>query len=294
MSRVLILGGGGMLGHKAYQVLSCEHDVRVTFRTFDERLQRTGLFDQRMVMTGVDATDVQSVRAAIEAFAPAVVLNCVGVIKQLAGARNPKIAIEINALFPHVLAEVCARADARLIHVSTDCVFSGRGGHYRETDESDAHDLYGRTKFLGETGYGNCVTLRTSIIGHELFSCVSLVDWFLAQRQGTIRGFKRAIYTGFPTVVFCRELSRVITKFPDLSGLFHVAAPPISKYELLQLVGRIYGASVTILPDEEFRCDRSLDGHAYEERTGFQSVPWPDMVDDMHKDFVQYYRWKST
>jgi dTDP-4-dehydrorhamnose reductase len=293
MSRVLILGGGGMLGHKAYQVLAREHEVFVTFRQYGEALRRIGLFDERRVISDVNAVPIESVHRALREVCPEVVLNCIGIIKQLDEVRNPRITIEVNALFPHILAEVCAECGARLIHVSTDCVFSGNRGMYKESDESDAHDLYGRTKLLGELQEEGCLTLRTSIIGHELFSNRSLVDWFLTQRGSAIRGYTRAIYSGLPTIAFSREISRVIREYPALTGLYQVAASPISKYDLLRLVREIYDVKVDIIPHEDFRCDRSLDGSKYVQETGFHAPSWNDLILEMHRDSIVYQQWKK-
>ena len=175
-----------MLGHKAFQVFSHYFETAATFRHFDARLRSTGLFPESQVIDGVNANDLATVRSAVQQFRPNCVLNCVGIIKQLKEAKEARASIYTNALFPHLLAELCGDLGARLIHVSTDCVFSGRRGHYTEQDQSDAEDLYGRTKFLGEVDYAHALTVRTSIIGRELFSNLSLVDWFLAQKGGRV------------------------------------------------------------------------------------------------------------
>jgi dTDP-4-dehydrorhamnose reductase len=293
MSRILILGGAGMLGHKAYQVLSGDHEVFVTFRNYNDRLAGTGIFEKGHVIQRVAALDLESVRNAITLSQPDVVLNCIGVIKQLEEAKNPQIAIQINALFPHLLAEQCRDMGIRFIHISTDCVFSGERGMYKESDESDAHDLYGRTKFLGEVAAEHSLTLRLSIIGHELFSSRSLIDWFLSNTDGTVKGFRNALYTGFPTCVFCRELSRVISHYPRLSGLYQVAATPISKHDLLHIVQEVYDVPINIVPDDDFRCDRSLDGEKYASKTGFRPQLWREMIVEMHRDYDTYKRWKT-
>jgi dTDP-4-dehydrorhamnose reductase len=286
--RLLVLGGAGMLGHKAFQVLSEQFDTMVTFRRFDDRLRRTGLFADERVIPGVDATDLESVRSALDAARPDCVLNCVGVIKQLEAKTQPKLLIQINALFPHLLAELCAERGTRLIHLSTDCVFSGRKGAYTEDDASDAEDLYGRTKYLGEVSYPGSLTLRTSIVGRELFTNLSLVDWFLSQRGGTVRGYTNAVFTGLTTQALSREIGRVVRAFPELSGIYHVSAARISKCELLLLLRRTYRIDVTVEPYDDFRCDRSLDSSRYRSATGFQPPSWDAMVDEMAQDATPY------
>jgi dTDP-4-dehydrorhamnose reductase len=176
-----------------------------------------------------------------------------------------------------------------MIHISTDCVFSGKKGQYIESDQSDAEDLYGRTKFLGEVTYPHTITLRTSIIGRELKTRFGLIEWFLAQK-GTIRGYKKAIYTGFTT----DELSRIILNYvipnTDLNGLYHVSSEPISKYDLLMLAKESFGKEVRILPDENFVSDRSLDSTRFREITGYRPPAWPIMIDELKSNSSMHDR----
>ncbi|KAB2921928.1 MAG: SDR family oxidoreductase [Bacteroidetes bacterium] len=287
MKKILILGGGGMLGHKMYQVLRAGFDTAVTFRSFTPALASTGLFDPSRVIQGVDVFSMATVESAVERWKPDVVVNCVGVIKQLKEAHDPVQTIQINSLFPHLLARTCAGAGSRLIHISTDCVFSGSRGGYTESDVADAYDLYGRTKYLGEVTAPGMLTIRTSIIGHELFSRLSLVDWFLGNAGGTVRGYAKAIYTGLPTVVLAREAARIIDTFPSLQGLYQVSSSPINKYDLLKLINEAYGSSITIEPYDGFVNDKSLDCSRYIAETGYRMVPWPEMITAMHTDYVQ-------
>lgn len=281
-----------MLGHKLYQVLSREFDTWVTFRSFDDRIRTLDLFDRSRVIDGIDAFEVSSVREAIQRSKPQVVVNCIGMVKQREDAKVHKIAIYLNALFPHVVAEICRGEHIRFMHISTDCVFSGSKGNYDEGSTSDAEDLYGRTKFLGEVQDGAGLTLRTSIIGHEISNGHSLVDWFLRNAGGTVRGYTRALYTGFPTVLFAREIARLIREFPDLCGLYQLSSDVISKYELLKIINEHYGSKITIEPFDGFVCDRSLNSERYREKTGFRPLPWPDMVKAMREDYIMsnYYR----
>jgi dTDP-4-dehydrorhamnose reductase len=292
VDRILVLGGAGMLGHKVYEVLSRDFDAWATFRSIGRPLQDIGLFDQTKVIDGVDACWLKTVQNAIQRVKPHVTINCVGMIKQKVDSSNKKAAIYLNALFPHLLAEVCRINGTRLIHISTDCVFSGKKGNYTEESVSDAEDLYGRTKFLGEIDYPEALTLRTSIIGHELFSSHSLVDWFLSNAGGDIRGYTKAIYSGFPTVVFARELVRVVRDFPDLVGLYQISSDPISKHDLLGIVNERYGCKTRIDPFDGFLCDRSLNSERYRKQTGFSSPSWEEMVTEMYEDYStsNYYK----
>jgi dTDP-4-dehydrorhamnose reductase len=287
-NRILILGAGGMLGHKAYQVFSKEFETWVTCRNYDARLKNLDIFEDAKVINNIDAFSFDSIRKAFDSVRPTVVLNCLGIIKQLKEAKNPKVSIYVNSLFPHLLAELCQSNDSRLIHISTDCVFSGRKGMYQEEDQSDAEDLYGRSKFLGEVNYPPGLTLRTSIIGHELFSAVSLVDWFISNENGTVRGYINANYTGLPTITFVNEILRIIKQDIRLVGLYHVSSDPISKYELLCLINEVYNCKIRIDPDDQLFCDRSLDSQKYRLRTDFRPKSWKEMVYQMFEDYQSH------
>ena len=287
--KLLILGATGMLGYTLLYDLS-RRDHLVVHATVRNREGLTLRFAPELlarIYTPVDADNFDSVTQVLAEVKPEVVINCIGVIKQLAAAKDPLACISINALFPHRLAKECARIGARLIHISTDCVFSGNKGGYVESDFSDCDDLYGRTKLLGELDYPHAVTLRTSIIGHELNSSVSLIDWFLAQ-EGRVKGFTKAIYSGFPTVEMARIIAEVVIPRPELRGLYHVSSAPISKYDLLRLVREEYGKTIEIDPDDGFVCNRSLDSSRFRAATGYVPPTWPEMVQRMHAETRAY------
>jgi len=286
--KVLILGGSGMLGHKLWQTLSGRFDTRATLRRSPDLYARLGLFDPARALGNVSAQDFDSVVRALGAVRPDVVVNCVGLVKQDAAAKDPYQSIAVNALFPHRLAQACAAAGARLIHLSTDCVFTGRRGNYAESDASDAEDIYGRTKWLGEVEYPHALTVRTSMIGRELRGTHGLVEWFLSQREGRVRGFRRAVFSGFTTQALSDIIGDVIAEHPDLSGVRHVAAEPINKFDLLTLVKAAFGLDTEIEPDGEFVCDRSLDGSRFRRETGFTPPAWPEMIERMARDETPY------
>ncbi len=236
------------------------------------------------LLCGVDVLDQDALVAVLGKVKPDVVINCVGLIKQLADAKDPLTALPINAMLPHRLARLCALAGARLIHVSTDCVFSGRKGMYLESDLSDAEDLYGKSKYIGELhDLPHAITLRTSIIGHELGSAYALIDWFLSQ-QGEVRGFTKAIFSGLPTVELARVMKDFVVPQPQLNGLYHVAAEPIDKFRLLSQVAAQYGKTIGIRPDDALVIDRSLDGSRFAQATGYVAPEWPELIRRMHAD----------
>lgn len=279
--RVLVLGARGMLGHTLLRRLRARNvDAWGTVRS-DARVFPGA--SAASIRPGVDARRIDSVRAALQAISPGVVINCIGIIKQLPEAKDPVHAIEINALFPHLLARACQDAGARLVHVSTDCVFSGRTGAYRESDPADPEDLYGRSKLLGELDESEGLTLRTSIIGHELGTRHGLVEWLLGEK-GSVQGFTRAIYSGLPTVELSDVIAERVLPRPELRGLYHVGSDPISKYDLLVLVARQYGRDVRIDPSDRVACDRSFDSSRFRSATGYAPPPWPELVARMHAD----------
>ena len=285
--KVLILGATGMLGHALFTLLSERGDMEV-HATARRRAGLSRWFPPDLaakIHGGVSADDFGSVLRALDEAAPDVVVNGIGVIKQLPESQDPIVAISINALFPHRLALACKAVGARVVHVSTDCVFSGEKGNYSEDDLPDAPDLYGRTKLLGEVAGPGCMTLRTSIIGHELVGRRGLLEWFLSQ-EGKVEGFANAIFSGFPTVEIARVVAERIIPDEGLTGLYHVSSAPISKYDLLRLVAERYGKTIEIGRQEEFRCDRSLDSGRFRRATGYEPPPWPQMVDAMYRHYA--------
>ncbi|MEN6324657.1 MAG: SDR family oxidoreductase [Syntrophomonas sp.] len=286
--RVLILGGSGMLGHKLYMRLSRQEqlDVYATFRQID----KVEWFFPPSLTSGlignIDANNFESIADVTERIKPDLLINCIGIIKQLPAASNHLMSIYINALLPHKLAELCRKNAARMLHISTDCVFSGSRGNYRESDDKDAADLYGRTKALGEVNYPHCLTLRTSIIGHEINTRYGLLEWFLAS-AGQVQGYRRHIYTGLTTT----ELSNFIIKhlIPkwSLHGIYHLSSQPISKYELLNCIKQIYKKQIEIKADDALFCDRSLDSSCLREIVNYTPPSWPEMLNNMYQDYLE-------
>ncbi len=283
--RVLILGGDGMLGHQLLLSLGPRHDVRVTLRQDWEAYAGQALFSQREAYFGVDARDGTRLLEVVGDFMPQAIINCVGIVKQRAQAKSSIPSLEINALLPHRLALVAKAAGCRLVHLSTDCVFSGRDGGYTEEHVADAEDLYGRTKLLGEVSGPGCITLRTSIIGRELKQKTGLIEWFLAQEGRSVQGFRGAIYSGFTTQEMARIIEKLLVQHPAAHGLYHVSSAPISKYELLMKLKAALSLNITIEPQDEFRCDRSLDSARFRNQFGYQPPSWDEMIEELSDAF---------
>lgn len=280
--RILVLGASGMLGNAMIRVLSenREWEVFGTVRSLNSQRYFSENIAEKLI-GGIDVDQIDTVVQALIQSRPDVVINCVGMIKQLADADDPLQVIPINALLPHRLAKICELSGARFIHMSTDCVFLGDKGGYVETDPSDAKDLYGKSKYLGEVAYQNSITLRTSIIGHELQSANGLIGWFLSQ-SGQCNGYTKAIFSGFPTVVLSLIIRDVVIPCKKLSGVYHVAAQPISKFDLLKLVAETYGKQIEIIPNENLVIDRSLNAEKFHKETGYIAPAWTELIKLMY------------
>ena len=276
--KILVVGASGMIGSTVLRVMSENKDWEVfgTIRSASVKHFFPAEIAERLV-NGVDVEYPDALMKVLDAIRPNVVINCAGLTKHKPEADDPLISLPINALMPHRLAGLCKMIGARLVHVSTDCVFSGEKGGYTETDFSDARDAYGKSKAMGEVYYPHTITLRTSTIGHELQSKYGLLDWFLSQ-EGSCKGYKRAIFSGLPTVVFAQVIRDVVIPNVELSGLYHVAAKPINKFELLKMISSVYGKPIEIVADDIMVIDRSLDAACFSEATGYFAPEWEDMI----------------
>jgi dTDP-4-dehydrorhamnose reductase len=286
--RLLVLGGTGMLGHKLWQEAAEPLEAWATTRLPELTGPAAQVIDPARVVTEVSAGDLGSVERALEESGADALVNCIGIVKQSAAAVDPIPSIAVNSLFPQQVAALCRERGVRMIHISTDCVFAGTKGMYTEDDPSDALDLYGRSKFLGEVDGPGALTVRTSIVGRELGSSFGLVEWFLAEAGGTVRGFEKAIFSGFTTQTLSQVLIRILTEHTDLEGLWQVSAEPIDKLRLLQLVRDAYGVEVEIEPDASVVVDRSLDSSRFRAATGWVPSGWEEMIKQMATDPTPY------
>ncbi|MFA4903607.1 MAG: SDR family oxidoreductase [Desulfobaccales bacterium] len=285
--RILVLGASGALGHVMFTWLSGRDGLEV-FGTVRDQEQAGHWFSQNLLnkcLGNVDAFNFNSLINALALVKPEIVVNCIGIVKQSHLAADPVMSISINSLLPHRLAVACRLAGIRLIQMSTDCVFDGVRGNYREEDPANALDIYGRTKALGEVTSAGCLTVRTSIISHELRGKLGLLEWFLAQKN-QVRGFTRAIFSGFPMITFTKIIEDYLLEDPGLTGLYHISSVPITKYDLLKLVAKQYGKKIEITPDHSLKVDRSLDSSSFRKITGYTPPSWPEMVAEMHQHYL--------
>ena len=280
--KIVVLGANGMIGSAFLNVLSEKNSLEVfgTLRSGEKKKFFSPSLAERLI-AGCDVENTDHLMSVLSRIRPDVVINCTGLTKHLLGGNNPLLSIPINAMLPHRLTELCAIGGARLIQISSDCVFSGKKGNYLEEDPSDAPDVYGKTKFLGEVHHPSAITLRTSTIGHEFESAYGLLEWFLSQ-GAACNGFARAVFSGLPTVVLAQVVRDIVIPRPDLTGLYHVVGPAIGKYDLLKLIADVYKKSIEIVRDEQFVIDRSLNGDRFRVATGYVAPEWPELIQTMH------------
>jgi len=289
--KILVLGATGMLGHKMLQLLSARFEnVFGTMRGLltDPRYRVIAQLVPGRILEGLDLRDAKMVSGVIAELRPDVVVNCVGAIKQRAEAQDPVTSIHLNSLLPHIVANALQGWQGRLIHFSTDCVFSGQKGGYREIDPSDATDIYGKSKYLGEPLAGNSLVLRTSIVGRELIHSDSLLEWFLSMNHKQVRGFTRHWWSGVTTNHLSRLVGDIIRSHPRLAGLYQVSSGKIAKYDLLCLLRDAYALDVEITPDAQSFCDRSLSGDLLREAIGYEAPSWAQLIEELVKDPTEY------
>ncbi|GLR87680.1 dTDP-4-dehydrorhamnose reductase family protein [Bradyrhizobium iriomotense] len=281
-TKVVVLGASGMLGAAVFRSFVASDRLEVIATVRDRTASRL-LSAPQARFVSLDVLDEDAIVSLLDRERPEAVVNCIGLVKQLTSASDPLVALPINAIFPHRLVRLCALIGARLIHISTDCVFSGSKGNYTEDDVTDAHDVYGRSKLLGELlHYENAVTLRTSIIGRELYTAHSLLEWFLSQ-QGSVNGYAEAIFSGLPTPELANVIRDVVLPKNELAGLYHVSAAPISKFDLLHLLARQYGKAIDIRKDVTLKIDRSLNSEKFSKATGYRAAGWPELIQHLYE-----------
>jgi len=270
VKKILVLGASGMIGHKVFEVISKYENYEVFGKSRAD---------------SVFADKIETVEKVIKEIKPNVVINCIGITKQSDQIRDIKKSIIVNALFPHQLAEICKQNNCKLITFTTDCVFDGKKGNYKDDDLPTCQDVYGMTKYLGEVRNDkNVLTLRTSMIGHELNSKLGLLQWFLSQEKA-IKGYKKAIFSGFTTLEFSKLLAEKIIPNEGLNGFYQISVNPISKYDLLKLIAKVYKKEIEIIPDETVKIDRSLNSDILRGTIQYNPPSWDNLIKEMYDEF---------
>ena len=284
--KIIVIGISGMLGHKIFLELRKNSNLEVygILRNLGD-VENLAIENNNNIIDGFSIKNIIELDKHLEIIQPDFIINCTGIIKQSNTINKYSETIRVNSLFPHQLSALSLKYNSKLIHFSTDCVFSGMTGKYKESDHEDATDLYGRSKLIGEVAYDNHLTFRTSMIGHELKNKSSLLEWFLKQEE-IVNGFSRALFSGLPTICIAKIVEKIITDHSTLNGLYHLSAKPINKYELLKLIKKFYSLKIEIKKDSDFVIDRSLDSGKFFKDTGIQIQEWQDLIQQMHQDFT--------
>jgi dTDP-4-dehydrorhamnose reductase len=285
-TKLLVFGANGMLGH-----VLCEEararglDVFGTMRRIPEGHEN--LFEKDRILLGVEAEHEETVIRALQRVRPDFAVNCIGIVKQSPTINDPIRSIKVNSLFPHALARGCADVDSRLIHMSTDCVFSGSKGHYKESDQPDPADFYGLSKLTGEPKGKNVLVLRTSMFGLELSTSNGLLEWFIAQRGRTVHGFVNSIFSGLYTRSLARLVLQIAFDCPSISGVRHLSAEAISKCELLERIRDKCHLNIEIVPDPTVRLNRSLDSSLLRRECDLNIPSWEEMINRVAEDLME-------
>lgn len=281
---ILIFGVAGLIGSTLSRILALESQMQIfgTTRRADFNSALVGLRDNQ-IFKNVNIENIDTIVGLIEKSKPSVIINCAGITKHLPESSDPMASLTVNSLFPHRLGKLCKLMGIRLVHISSDCVFSGSIGSYTEKSITDAQDLYGKSKALGEViDQSNCITLRTSTIGHEIETKYGLLEWFLRQDY-ECTGFSRAIFSGLTTLELAKLIRDRVIPNKNIYGLYNISSEPISKHELLCLIANTYKKDIRIVKDENFIIDRSLNSNKFFESTGYIAPGWINMINDMHK-----------
>lgn len=283
--RVLLLGATGMLGGYLVKALP-EH-----FKTYSPKPRNGETFIRPenigWLSTHLDLSNLKSLDGLLEECAPDVIINCIAVTPNSNAAADPIENINVNSLFPHLIARSASRYACKLIHFSTDGVFSGKRGNYAECDLPDPPDIYGRSKLLGEVVGDNCLSLRTTFYGLSSGN-KGLLDWLFTQRGGHVKGYKNYIFSGLSMGALASAVIAIIGKPIFPSGLYHLGGPPTSKYDLLTMVSERFRLNITVEPVLTPVANRSLDSSRFWEMIGEDMPQSVAMLEGIYQDNAGY------
>lgn len=292
--RIAVLGAGGMLGHKVYEVLRAEYpDTFAVFRKCPAHYSRLPLFDHQHMRGAFDARQFSKFDGYLRSLQPDLVINCIGLTTRKLGEQRESDILVVNSVLPHKLKEWCEANGASLIHFSTDCVFSGKSGPYSQSDLRDAKDLYGQSKALGEVEGVKCLTIRSSIIGLEIEGKTELLEWFLSQKGREVRGFSRVMYSGVTTLTMAQTVLKLLQANTPLSGIQQLASQPISKFDLLSLANEIFGNRCSIRSVETPESNKVLIPSDYFNKNDVHTPSWRQQLQAVADEVVKYERWSE-
>ena len=289
--KILILGANGMIGHKVYQVLSkYNNDVWVHFRNLVNLDDKSLFHDKSKIIDGLDLSNFKELEVCLNSLMPDIIINAAGITIRRGVNESLFKSILLNSVLPNFLNIWVVKNNKRLLHFSTDCVFSGKDGSYDENSNLDAQDVYGKTKGLGEVISNNSLTIRGSMIGRELENKTELLEWFLSKKKDIVNGYTNVIYSGITTLQMAYFINEIIFKFPNMNGLFNVASKPITKYDLLILLNKHFNNQSIIIKDETYISKKNLLAQKFYNTTNFCIPEWEDMIIELKKDSDTNYK----
>jgi len=283
--RIYILGVSGLLGselflrfnnNKLYNVRgSCRSLAGKNYIFFEKYLDK--------IDDNLDANNIKNIKKNIIKFNPDVVINCVGFVKQKIKKKfRPDEIFYINSFFPKKIYSITKSLNKRLVHFSTDCVFDGKRGNYSEQDKPSAKDIYGLSKCRGELKGKKVITIRTSVIGHEVSSKNGLLEWFLNQKKSCL-GFANCYFSGLTSYEIYNFISRYLLK-SEISGLIHLSSSPISKFKLLKIISSVYKKKILIKKDLKLKINRVLNSNLIKKKLLYKAPSWTRMIKEMYKN----------
>jgi len=271
-----------MIGHKIAQVLEKKNDIIGTSRKSIKPID-LGLKKSKIIYKDfADNTDFNFIKNLM----PDIIINCVGITTRRINNTNISQLEFINSKLPHILADWAIINNRKLIHLSTDCVFSGKTGNYIDDSYHDATDLYGRSKSLGEVNNKNTLTIRTSLIGREIFNFTELFEWFYRNKGGKVSGYDNVIYSGLTTIRLGKILEKIINDFPNLIGIYNFSSEPITKYSLLNLINKHFELGVQIFKDTKIKSNKVLISKKFTEITAINPPNWNDLILEFKEDNI--------
>ena len=283
--KIVILGSNGLLGNTItkYFFEKADHQTIAVLRNYSKIKLFNEKYHQNFLVIE-NILDYIETKKKLEIIRPDILINCIGITNKEKINKPYQIEkfININSLFPHRIQRICCELGTRLIHLSTDCIFSGSKGFYSENDNPDPTDIYGRSKLLGELDYENTLTIRKSVIGHELVSRKGLLEWFLHQNI-SVEGYKDVIFSGLTVLELAKLIDKYILPRSDLKGILNISGESISKFDLLKIISDVYHKSIEIIPNESIKINRTLNSSKFYKLTGYKPNSWPVLIKSMYE-----------
>ena len=274
--KILILGGDGMIGHKMAQSL-INFDLYLNSRSNSNYLKE---HFPNSTLSDVDFLN-QNIEELLNKILPDYIINAVGITIRRGASNNKKTNL-INSQLPNQIDFWCKENQKKQIHFSTDCVFSGDKGNYNDLDLPDAKDDYGKSKGEGEINSNSTLTIRSSMIGREIYNKTELLEWVISNKNNKIKGFENVIYSGVTTLWMSNTVNEIIKNYPDLNGIYNISSSPISKYDLITKINTYFNLNIEIEKDYSYSSNKSLNSDRFFTKTNFKKPNWDEMLNDLY------------